>query len=434
MVVNGYGSYGIVVSTPRIPIDNEEEYDDIINLEEVSKILYICTINEFGYKKYEPSDYDEYMIEYNNIKKLIDKYNNIFTDTHFMLPLNGGIINKTKFIDKFKENKNYGFLWLSNSNKYFEILDSLISSNKDIYQITYRKGHKLDLNLESFLINMANIYNGIILLNNNNFFLDDIKYSNLIFHDNKIKIIDFSEPINMNGDIIESIDSIINGKLNNIFYFPYNIIPNLLIYKYVNKFGIINNSYSKLNDFLILQINSIEFEENINYKLNILNKLNILSLTYLPNYKIKLKVINIFNIKNNIEHIEDYFEYIDISIEQIILSLKVFLIYSNINPIKKNIIIDTIQTYKKYIDYLNCNNNKNCILYLLKSINMHSYGILFVEWLIKNNKYIGNDEKFRQNFQKTLNIIAICCSNILFFENNIFFTNYDMKDIKEYFI
>ena len=431
MVVNGYGSYGIVVSTPRIPV-NDEDYLDMINLDEVSKILYISKTNSQKYLYYEPSDYIDFVSEYININILISKYNNVFVDTYFMLPLNGGIIDKNRFVFKFKENKDYGYKWLSDSEKYFKIFNSLISSSKNLYQITYKKGYRIDLDINNFVIKMENIYDGIILLNRNNFFLDDIKYENLIFHDNKIKMIDFSEPINMNGDINDYTNSIINGKLSNLFYFPYNIIPNLLIYQYIDKVQIINFCHSKLNEYLILQINSLEYIENVNFKLNILNKLNILSLTYLSNYKITLKVINSDYITNNITNIEEKYEYINISIEQIINSMKVFLIYSNSNSIKKNTIINTIQLYKKFIDYICNNDNKESILLLLRNSNMYSYGMLYVEWLNKNKKYIYNNEEFIINFKKILNIIGICCSNILFFENKIFFGNYSMNDIKEY--
>ena len=45
MVVEGKGSFGIVFSSPRIPT-KEENFEDVIKLNQVSKILYniICNI------------------------------------------------------------------------------------------------------------------------------------------------------------------------------------------------------------------------------------------------------------------------------------------------------------------------------------------------------------------------------------------------------
>lgn len=39
MVVLGRGSFGIILSNPRLPMI-DEKYDDVINLNQVSKILY----------------------------------------------------------------------------------------------------------------------------------------------------------------------------------------------------------------------------------------------------------------------------------------------------------------------------------------------------------------------------------------------------------
>lgn len=50
MVVDGNGSYGIVLSSPRISLANEN-YEDIKELEQVSKLLYHMVGNKYYPKK-----------------------------------------------------------------------------------------------------------------------------------------------------------------------------------------------------------------------------------------------------------------------------------------------------------------------------------------------------------------------------------------------
>jgi hypothetical protein len=67
MVVEGFGSFGIVLSSPRIPLIDEST-EDILNLNEVSKIL----INYSHQKKsYLPADDDDIKKEYENIINLV---------------------------------------------------------------------------------------------------------------------------------------------------------------------------------------------------------------------------------------------------------------------------------------------------------------------------------------------------------------------------
>ena len=64
MVVEGKGTYGIVLSSPRIPI-LDEEYEDIKSLNQVSKLLYFI-----DNKIYNPED-DKNIIEIHFNKNII---------------------------------------------------------------------------------------------------------------------------------------------------------------------------------------------------------------------------------------------------------------------------------------------------------------------------------------------------------------------------
>lgn len=116
-----------------------------------------------------------------------------------MLLIKGGCIDKLKFISEFNDKKlGYGFNWLSSSKKYFDIIQQLILHKDDVFQIIYEKGTQKNYDFETFILKMSDIYNTLVLCNKNGFYFDDLKYVNLIVHDDKIKIIDFDEPINLN--------------------------------------------------------------------------------------------------------------------------------------------------------------------------------------------------------------------------------------------
>ncbi len=262
MVVEGIGSYGIVLSTPRIPLINET-LDTVLNLNEVSKILINYSHQQ---KTYSPADDDDIKKEYENIIKLASSNPKIFNDANFLLPLSGGYLNKNKFIKNYNDNKYFNFEWLSYSTIFFDILNNLLSNtNKEIFQIVYPKGTKINLSADDFIIMMINVLNTLDISNKNGFYFDDIKLDNLLIHDNKIKIIDFAEPIDLNNKIEKVKNQIKESKLLSIFYFPYNIISNLLLFEYIGELTLIgkieNNDYHKL-----IFNNYSMFNNNIQYK------------------------------------------------------------------------------------------------------------------------------------------------------------------------
>jgi len=319
MVIEGIGSYGVVISNPRIPLDNET-IEDVENLDEVSKILYEKIIKK-NKKIYEPSDEHDFDKEYTLLKNIILEYPTIFKKEYYMIPKKGGIINKKEFIKKYNENKEFTDKWLSDfSNCYIKIFVSLFEYQQtNIYQVIYDKGNKINYGLSEFLKKVINVNDALLLANSNRFFFDDIKLQNLIEHDNTIKIIDFSEIINMNLQYDELVDKIVNSKLNSIYYFPYNIISNILIYESIGKLDIIGKLSDDFDYHSILFSNSVELEENIIYKKNLLDNLLEICMNYIPDHVLNIKVINPIKNNSNLEPI--IYEIKSFSIKEFIQSL-----------------------------------------------------------------------------------------------------------------
>lgn len=416
MVVEGSGSYGIVVSSPRIPV-GDETYLDILNLEQVSKILYLEEENDQDYKK-----------EFEQILVLMEKYSNIFNDKYFMLPIKGGLIDKFKFIENFNQNKEYGLKWLNNSKKYFNILNNLIKHNKPIYQIVFYKGEKINLSWDDFYEKMLNILDILRLSNENGFYFDDLKIENLILHNNKIKIIDFAEPINTNNSYNKIINNIINSKLNCIYYFPFNIICNILLYEYLNITKYIGGFIKNNNYHPLLYTNHLEFNQNIKYKYKIIkNFINLLK-KYIPEYKTNLKLINsnLFDklkTERTLTDFEKLYENKEITINTIYDSLKRFLILDN-NLISTN---KLIIEYKKYIELV-FTEKEYIINFLLENINIYSFGFMYIEWVNKNINKILQSDNIKSILKKIIKIVESCCLNIICLDSQIYiveFSNYE---------
>lgn len=425
MVLEGYGSYGIVLSTPRIPLDNED-YDNIKNLDQVSKILY-----SEKHGNYTPSTKENINYEYFDIMELHLNYTYIFNSNYFMIPINAGVINKFNFINNINK---YNYSWMSNSKICYNILHDLVESKDNVYQIIYERGEKIKLNLVFFFEKINNIYEILKLSNYNGFFFDDFKYENLIFHNNKIKMIDYSVPINTNKTIQEINDQLIKSKLNNIFYFPYPIIPNILLYELIGNLEIISDVNVENDNYSYL-INNVhtEYYININYMKKLLDNLYISS--KINNCYTFVDIIVLHYTKINditcYDDLESKCEKINVTIETFIQSLKSIL-FSKINfydLYNKNIINLTITCYKKLISKIYPTQNEQ-IKFYLKIINIYSFGILFLECVYKNKDL--NKKSIDINIlEKISSLIITCCSPILIIDNDIY---YSFPKYNEFFI
>jgi hypothetical protein len=444
MVVEGIGSFGIVLSSPRIPLIDEST-EDILNLNEVSKIL----INYSHQKKsYLPAEDDDIKKEYENIINLVSSNPEIFNQNNFLLPLSGGYINKNKFIKNYNESKYFNFEWLSCSTKFLNILNNLLSNkNKEIFQIIYPKGQKINLSSKNFIIMMSNVLNTLYIANRNGFYFDDLKLDNLLIHDNKIKIIDFAEPINLNNKIEKVKKQILESKLMSIFYFPYNIISNILIFEYIDKLNIIgkieNNDYHKLifNNYLVFN-NNIEYKKKIIYDF-----INLWEIT-LPYFKVKMNVLSgeiINDFDNDLDEIYSSMEIIEIDFKIFKKSIEIFLnydlyyvsLYSNIYHNNKLITNNFVEIYKKFLEKTKKSNIEK-LSYLLGKLNMNSFGTIFLQWLNKNLT-----KTKIETLKKIISVTCLSCLDTIIVENQFIFIsmvnysdillNLDLSNIKYFY-
>ena len=240
-------------------------------MNQVSKLLYYIVDN-----KYYPEKKEHIINSYDNIIKLVKEHPDIFNNDNFMLPIKGGYIDKFKFVLEFNDKElDYGYNWLSNSKKYFDIIQQLISHSDDVFQIIYEKGTPINYDFDAFIFRMNDIYNTLVLCNKKGFYLDDLKYVNLIVHNDKIKIIDFDEPINLNILIDECEKKIAEAKFHNIMYFPYDTLSLILLYDFIGKINKIGNLING-NYYKILESCTYEFTENVKHKLSLFDNLVLL--------------------------------------------------------------------------------------------------------------------------------------------------------------
>lgn len=419
MVVEGYGTFGIVFSTPRIPFLNEN-FQDVIKLNQVSKILYLCIED-----RYFPPEQEDIDREYYNILKLINSHPNIFNSEYFMLPIDGGIIDKNKFIEMFNNQEIFNTDWLNKSKIYYNIIKSLFDKNDPVFQITYEKGEKINLSFEEFLDKINNTIDIVTLANKNRIYFDDIKLENLVLHDNKIKMIDYSNSINTEVPFENIISQIKESKFDSIFYYPYPIVPNILVFEFVGKINLIGKfNLEEQNYFKLINSNYPSYKLNFCFRKKLIDLLiqiqsNILFETNKNSFEIKvLGIENIDKIQSR-DDIEPNLETKYITVDDIVCSLKLFLFSKKYNEdADENLINNAISGYKKIIKKI-FTETRTQINFLLGTINQYSLGILLLNKLLK--KYENNNQIDKHidlvNVNKFINTIISQCLNIILINN-----------------
>lgn len=423
----GFGTYGIVIN--RILFEDEDENNKLIlNNDQVSKIFFDENNQYVSNNKYQPINPLLFEKEYTDINIIISNNLSIFSDEYFILPINGGRVNKNH-LNKILEIFKFKLFFRKTISIYIKIIESLLSYNeKDIYQIIYPKGQRINLNINDFFEKIINVGFAINNSNLNGFFFDDIKLDNLITHNNKIKIIDFTNIINTNLVEEKLIEIIQDSKLCNIYYYPYNSIYNILIYLNIDKLNIIGRK--KTEDYH-LWLYSIALKHNyyIIYKLKILDNLFDMCNHIIYDYKVDIKVIkaNIYNKNDN----DNNYEIKSLTIKQIVNSIKNRIIISKIQTKDYNI-DEIINNYSKYISELLI---KDKLFLLLSKNNLYSFGLILVEWVYKNkNNIISNyNVTGKESYIKyIINIVAMCCLDPLILDNIFYFTSYNFEDVNTY--
>jgi hypothetical protein len=452
MVVEGKGSFGIVFSSPRIPT-KEENFEDVIKLNQVSKILY----NIIG-NKYYPEEKENFIKTYDNVVKLIEEYPNIFNDENFILPIKAGYINKNDLVLKYNNNEfGLGFDWISKSKNNLNILNQLIRHKDDIYQVVYEKGTPIKYNFDTFLIKMTDICDLLFLCDKNGFYFDDLKYHNLIVHNDKIKIIDFEEPINLNLPETEYTKMIDESKFYNIMYYAYDTISDLLLLEFTDNISRLCH-YQTQNYYKILETNINKYIKNVEYKLDIYNFLTNLWKKHINDYTVSVEAFDLelfgmkeidtldinyhFESNNHEKMILDSKKRIKIDIDTFIESISlihVCFIVKDINSSSNDIskLIDSVNKIfalnKKFIK-LTQKNNKDILSYLLSNINIYSYGFTYLSWLkinMDNETKNISLEKRDLMLKKIIDIIINCCINFVIIDKKIYLLDRNYENLKK---
>jgi hypothetical protein len=430
-IVEGRGSYGIVVSNPRVAFKDEHIIDVALIDNEVSKI-FINEDSEVNMKK-----------EIELYNKIISEHSDIITSENYILPIKYGEIDK---LSLFIKSDNW-FYDIDNNN-YKQILNKNILTVNKLYQITFNKGTPINYNLSDFLIKILDIINCVKINIEHNLYFDDLKLNNLIKHNDKIKIIDFSSLIDLNNlSENEIFSNIIRSYLYEHFYFINNpIVSIFLSTKNLNSIKIIknyveivfNNSdmyndylkniyhYSFLNKidksiFISLDIYNITTEKIESVDINSSNLNNNFNILHL--YIIKNKINTL---EEEIKKLNNLDEIKDENQEQ----LTKYIV--EIDKLSKyyNYYIQNIRFYSDSLFYKlsNISDNLGKKYKLLELSQIYMIGIIFV---FKLNNYFKLNKSYDINLiKKYLKIISMCC--LLFGKTDngdLFYTNYSIDDI-----
>ena len=129
---------------------------------------------------------------------------------------------------------------------------------------------------------------------------------------------------------------------------------------------------------------------------------------------------------NSIEDIDKYSEYKTIDMKDFCVSaINLLLIYvADDNESLKDLINKIFIGYNKLINQIFHNNNQSLdkIIFLLKNIILHSFGLIFIEWIYKNVNLNDNLIISKDIIEKMFDIIILFCTNYVVIDDNLFFS------------
>ena len=419
--VEGMGSFGLVMSNPRIPL-MDETYESIKDLNQVSKILY--TYNNKT-NTYHPATKEMYNKEFNDIKKYIDKYPTIFTSDNFILPITGGMINIKEFIN----NNIYDDKWYENTSVEKILYDLFMLNRHPTYQIIYDKGITINnliktqttINWVSLMVNSISAINK---MHTNNMFLKDIKTDNMIFHDNKIKISDWSDFFDLNYKTTQEKISILNNDqfIQNVFYFVNSPIASVLLCLYSNTITIKTKPYNEpINEYVRGEFFDYLYNKALNSNHNEYR-------SYLLSVfdRIKTNLGNKFDLVevkfNAYDWSTNFSKRINVSFNDLWNSM--YMLYK-LDPVSNNNIEKIFRHYKSYLDAKLTTDE--ILKSLLKTNNMFAIGQTFIYYLDKcltEGIVLSNDIII--NIMK---IIIFCLGKVIIKDDKVYVSQYTLNDI-----
>jgi len=180
-----YGSYGIVVSNPRTPL-NSETYEQVATLNQVAKLFF------------SESEYEQEITKYNQLRPLLDH-------SMFLFEKSSGLSNKNE-IDIYST-QVYNYKWYDCGLSMYEIyaINQYLNYKKfiassQIYQIVFDKMIVLDeieFDQDKFDLLICNLTEIIQSLNSINLYIDDLKTDNIVYNPktNRFMLIDLASVV-----------------------------------------------------------------------------------------------------------------------------------------------------------------------------------------------------------------------------------------------
>jgi hypothetical protein len=396
-IIDGYGSFGIIISNPRIPYIDESIED--ITMRETSKIFYL-------YKEFIKEE--EYYI--NRMSKLginleIGKENN-----YFIVPERIGKINRilTDKIYDIKEMKE-----MNEKISEYKMKDIYQILERATNQITFKRGSKITIcNIFGYYHKIINIINCLLELYKNNLIYLELKYEHILLINNRYKLCDITS--------IEKIDDMtLYSYKSNIFLINYNYYIHPGIYK--------------------IYIKYLLYMRETTERVNILKIFNYLDVGYYYSYKktdkynecFKFYVDKFYNFVFNIfdKGIYKFIEFDDIIINK-----------DNLKEILNSIVYEKIflknkYYYLQYFNFLYKRHIQNeqigtneLIKELLCNLDLYSFGFSMIIYLIKKENIIT--EMNKNVLYKCIKIVLMCC---LHYYNKKFYY-YNINDILNYYL
>ena len=448
----GEGSYGKVVSNPRLPLKIKDIYnknqeifekiEDLVTRQEVSKIFKfkIDYINE---------------VEFYKINHFI---NNCAFTKYIVLPIGYGTISKSQ-ID------NYEINYIKSDDKYLLKLSSCLIEESKLYHIVFPKGYsiyKTTFHPMKFLIGIQNIIKCLSIITDGDLFLPDLKIFNIVdIYDYKkdnipiknnpksyYKLIDYTTMMSISSNKIDYTLDLLFFKEQNFFDcgFDYSAYPSyqIMLLRYLLNNIKIDVNLDLDNNISAGEIyrNKMNTEEIIYddlhiYLLEFLSKNDMNSIYYtdkiftiekykLQNFKINIKLFNTTTMQYNYFEINesnifmifdqiyyDKFGYVEINFKQLIREVK----NPYINKSRKQQIHNKFdEKIKEYLIYFNIWANFFLKIYkntskteksqiLLKMIQNYSFGMIIFDFL--SNYY--NKKTYDEVYTKLLTIGLYSC-------------------------
>jgi serine/threonine protein kinase len=335
-------------------------------------------------KKYENPQKDDVCKIFKTDEDCLEDFN----DEILILNKISSIPNYTDFTVEYKGASIFNISQISHDNKilkhimkdnYYSLYQRMFSSTyKKLYQITFEYGgicinqlnDKIDFKL--FIEVMLQLYKGILILHQNDIVHRDLKPTNILFHEKKIKIIDFG--------LACHVDEVYDYKKSNFlldcnypfnppeFYMASHLLKNQ--HKYIDKNSSFDFEKCLEDTFSIFRADNESFKQY--YTLHSFESLDISIYSYIFAFKEILKEIKEKNYQNiNEIFTRDLVYKADIfSSSFIIKSLKKRIIFQNndqiefhetlykmthnLNPFQRSDIYHILQFLESWNSFQNC--------------------------------------------------------------------------------